>query len=581
MSPKRHRSEAASSGSEQEAQQWGELPRTIHLKQHREDYQPLKWSRLLAATKRWWPECADTDMGSYYTDEMAYYIRRIERALRAKHPRYRGLDNYDVSVMMHLPESELQELADRAERTAAGDDMLAVTDQLKNARRLCNWFFLQGGADSTGDATRDSGPLSATSASASAGPSAPASVATSASPPDSRSASLTPARPQATPGTQTGGPDVAAGSTRSSARNQRRRADCLNRDGSKCVVIDDEDPDVCHVVPFGWSKNGKNLGKSVRYLDAISPFMAKEDFDSLFAHLTKHQRCTDQRWNMISLSQKLHRRWGKAHWAFKVLGSSDPDDEGNTDVTIQFYWMRRPAGSTPDEPENLYPDQLSEWATGGPAPILGHSAHNFHRDRIHRLIMTGDTFKVNMPKDEAPRFIQMMDLQWLIIRIAAMAGAAGHAEYLFGDGDDGGSDAAPARVGPVSEDAGPVDAPLLSQGHVGGKTARFGRRVASGAKAIGHAMRTASGRIILSASGAMDLPTRTKPPVSAGTQAQKTPMRRPVPQLPGFFKVSKQRGPGSGGSVKTLAPQASLIQDDEARTDQDQGTRADANGSSH
>lgn len=585
MTSKRRRNQQESSDSEDQGPSWGELPSTKDFREHRKAYPPEGWSKLLAATKSWLvvrPESGELESDDH-VEQRAHNVRRIDLALKNSLPNDPGLSNFEASILFHLPAPVLQGLADRAATTASVEDLRDARLRLKETRLLCNWFFLQGTEEATANAVDDhdhaDGGLhfAALSASPSAPPPAPAGAAATAAAAASNvdASSAGPAQIPTTPSKQRSTKtSLPATPSTSAARNRRQRDDCSTRDGGKCVVIKDEDPDVCHIVPFKWNNKEDNRRWTVKHLRALRPFLSAEDYDSIVAHLTSTPRCSDKRWNLISLSQKVHRRWGKAHWAFRVV-DEEPDrlKDKHTVVKLQFTWMRWPAGSTPDEQENTFPDDISTWAATGRAPVLAHAEHNFHHDRLHRLTMTGDIVRVSMPDEEAPLFVQMMRLQWLIIRIAAMAGAAGHPEYLFRDDDDDADDAAAARRADVLADADRFAASPSQGRDAGGKTARLGRRVASGARAFGHAMRTASGRI-LSGSGPMDLAARSKPPVAPA--AQETPARRPIPQMPDFLKVSKQGKADSGAKAKTSAPEASLVQHYGTRTDQDQGTRADA-----
>lgn len=62
-------------------------------------------------------------------------------------------------------------------------------------------------------------------------------------------------------------------------------------------------------------------------------------------------------------------------------------------------------------------------------------------------VCTGDLFRVSMESEEAPMFIRMIELRWVVINTVAMAGGAGRPELLvtkdnyYGYGGGGGAEA--------------------------------------------------------------------------------------------------------------------------------------------
>ncbi|KAL6854786.1 hypothetical protein ACO1O0_005911 [Amphichorda felina] len=165
-------------------------------------------------------------------------------------------------------------------------------------------------------------------------------------------------------------------------------------------------------------------------------------------------RSSDRSWNMVCLSPQLHDWWGKGYWAFKVLSHEDGvegEKDGFTNVVLQFHWMPIPQkdpGSSPPLPPN------SDVVWGEEAELHKRlqrsdlTAHNFVSSRP---IRTGDLFHISLKPEDGPKFIRMMDLQWAIINIIALAGAAGDPDLLPLNDDDEGGFEEQAAVGSASE----------------------------------------------------------------------------------------------------------------------------------
>ena len=209
---------------------------------------------------------------------------------------------------------------------------------------------------------------------------------------------------------------------------------CLERDGKVCVITGLPDPQVCHIVPLAWSSNENNLqrtGNALTYVFGM--FCAEKDIVTLRSDLTSQPGCSDKIWNMICLEAQLHIWWAKGYLAFKFYSLEKVDGSTGEIVRIQFHWMKTPINISKSKPQ-----EAVDWGDGAKLwkklQVTNLAAHNMN---THRPVQTGDLFDISMPRDEAVRFIRMIELQWAAINILSMAGGAGCPELLDGyDVDD-------------------------------------------------------------------------------------------------------------------------------------------------
>ena len=160
--------------------------------------------------------------------------------------------------------------------------------------------------------------------------------------------------------------------------------------------------------------------------------------------LTAEPGCSDHAWNMISLSPTLHHWWARGLWGFKFL--SRQEQNGKWDVEIQFHWMPHPKGSTVHAGRaraSVRPQDIIEFnddfKNGYPAKLEAPPRHvGVNNIETNRPILTGDIFHIPFETaEEAEKFELMIRMQWAVIQIAAMSGAAGHPEFFdWNDSDD-------------------------------------------------------------------------------------------------------------------------------------------------
>lgn len=192
----------------------------------------------------------------------------------------------------------------------------------------------------------------------------------------------------------------------------------------------------CHVVPFFWTKTNVNIERTKERFNAgFQMFLSRDRREELEELFLDKPGCSDYSWNMISLSPTLHDWWLRSFWAFKYNGMTP--SEGGWQVTIQFHWMPQDASRKLDykdsaDPQPLHPMDFVDWNKNHLAkletPVHHVKAHNIE---TNRPILTGDIFTIAFTTaEEAGKFKLMIELQWAIIQISAMSGAAGNPELF-------------------------------------------------------------------------------------------------------------------------------------------------------
>lgn len=103
-----------------------------------------------------------------------------------------------------------------------------------------------------------------------------------------------------------------------------------------------------------------------------------------------------------------------------------PPVEGKSIVEIQFRCMprskRTPTASCSENDMEKMVDEVKAFAEGGSLPVIP--------EHLSCPLLSGHTFHVEMPAEDAGRFKDMLDLQWACIVVAALSGAAEHPHLL-------------------------------------------------------------------------------------------------------------------------------------------------------
>lgn len=220
-------------------------------------------------------------------------------------------------------------------------------------------------------------------------------------------------------------------------RNIKQVEKRLNLDQNSCIILKTGDPEVCHIVPFSANaKEDKRKILELCFCETISllvegnPFGKEKQARDLF---TSRVGVSDKKWNLVSLERQLHTWWGNFYFGLECLGTisapGDPDDIAT--LKLKFHWMPRrdqplePLGRTKQEFLGMFRDTYGNPSSGSPVfaaarPVSG------------RNIRTGDIFYVDIQTRHVHKMKLAFDIQWAIIKIAAMAGGA-EALELVGD----------------------------------------------------------------------------------------------------------------------------------------------------
>ncbi|KAM7210651.1 hypothetical protein V8F06_013966 [Rhypophila decipiens] len=227
----------------------------------------------------------------------------------------------------------------------------------------------------------------------------------------------------------------ASGSDKKKDRSEKEKLKTYARGGGQCVLLHTADPDSAHIMPYSlnhtksnWNNLKDNIG-SKRFFYAWWP-----DEDESLDLLTDSIACsdkvclgiyTDERGDFIQLQFLWGKRQGNQveRWDRKIDLNEHAD--GRPDEAIDFIknWYSRPEygakvqNEDPDEAEFVMMDSAN-----------GHP------------LVSGQTFKIYMPAEDCAKMKLVIDLQFAIIQICNMAGAAGSPDFFLDESFDTDSD---------------------------------------------------------------------------------------------------------------------------------------------
>ncbi|KAL7931923.1 hypothetical protein V8C35DRAFT_282256 [Trichoderma chlorosporum] len=210
------------------------------------------------------------------------------------------------------------------------------------------------------------------------------------------------------------------GNAKSLHRNANERDKCYDRDGQMCVLTKAALPDACHILPFAITSNIQSL---TTYLQS-SLITMLEGPEALLHQVIRRDLLDslDKSWNMICLHPTLRRWWSKQLFGLKCLGLIN--NGASTQVQIQFYWMPRNGLKPYDLVQPPYDNAVTEMLQTVVTPNNHEIIADVQRDSFHQL-ETGHTFEIVVETEDAVKMKAAFDLQWAIVRLAAISGAAG------------------------------------------------------------------------------------------------------------------------------------------------------------
>ncbi len=155
----------------------------------------------------------------------------------------------------------------------------------------------------------------------------------------------------------------------------------------------------------------------------------------------ENEGITESPKNMLCLGKHLHALWGAARFGLKPLRDTLAAKKG--EVWVQFHWLRQGVLKPDDVVDEAAVGLLAAldtnngFATGGSdgdSSRRGRNSTVAHRQSGLR-IETGQVFVITATKPDDLPSLDLLELQWNLIRVAAMSGAADvHTNNGFEDG---------------------------------------------------------------------------------------------------------------------------------------------------
>ncbi|KAL6878780.1 hypothetical protein J3F83DRAFT_723888 [Trichoderma novae-zelandiae] len=230
-----------------------------------------------------------------------------------------------------------------------------------------------------------------------------------------------------------------ASSSKRMDRDRTERQKCLDRDHRSCIFTKAAHPEACHIIPFALTASQDSLE-----ILASQRILSNALLDHDTAHWFKYFVGTtvgssDKSWNMLSLTPTLHAWWGKALFGIKCLGII-PHDNQRSKVKLQFHWMpshsRKPGDIIAPPYQDVIQGAAESRAIQERANI--EIIADARRDSFREL-ESGQTFEVVVDKEDAENMKMALDVQWAVMRIQAISGAAGDWEFEYYHPDESGA----------------------------------------------------------------------------------------------------------------------------------------------
>ncbi|PWY64005.1 hypothetical protein BO83DRAFT_382289 [Aspergillus eucalypticola CBS 122712] len=223
------------------------------------------------------------------------------------------------------------------------------------------------------------------------------------------------------------------------------------RDNGRCVVTQMGEPvQICHIYPHSMGeKTGGERDEFWMLLQAFWPVNKIEQWkNDIFG-----PKGTEMPQNLLCLSNIVHDLWGKARLAFEPVEMA----ADGTSLTIRFWWLpgtklhgRVALCVPPSLPASLKASPLNAklWNCETDAPIYSGET----------IILT-TTDPVAMP---LPSF-ELLHMQWMLTRVAALCGAADVTDEDLEDEDLGDEDLEDEDFQSGGEMASPIPEALPPQ----------------------------------------------------------------------------------------------------------------------
>lgn len=140
----------------------------------------------------------------------------------------------------------------------------------------------------------------------------------------------------------------------------------------------------------------------------------------------------DKGWNMLSLSPQVHDWWGRGLLAFRCLGITPGEP---TTVHLEVRWTVKRTSKASKKPIDMdVESELQRIAIYSRLPEQqtdsneGIGIVSVAKPMSRRRVLSGDIIKIQLLFEDAKKMRQMVDLQWAMVKILTLAGAAGSPE---------------------------------------------------------------------------------------------------------------------------------------------------------
>jgi hypothetical protein len=197
-----------------------------------------------------------------------------------------------------------------------------------------------------------------------------------------------------------------------------------NRDKKKCVLTKMDEPfQICHIYPYSLSKKSETV--RAEFWHVLGNFWSAETIAAWKRDIFGDQS-TEVCQNMLTLNTLAHDLWGMARFALEPVKIS----EDRKTLTMRFWWLPR---YSPRVVRMRYPPPLRSDLKSGPGKSLMADCET------ENLIRSGHVIRMTTEDPETkplPSF-ELLRMQWVLNRVAAMAGAADETDEELDEDFDG------------------------------------------------------------------------------------------------------------------------------------------------
>jgi hypothetical protein len=184
-----------------------------------------------------------------------------------------------------------------------------------------------------------------------------------------------------------------------------------------------EPVDVAHIFPF-CMHNLRASADPYSIWSVLRQFWSQDRVDAWYAAIFPSG--TEVVYNLMCLGPPAHKYHERAYFALEPKEISDDKKR----LTVKFFWL--PRNQYSPKVDILRPPSISEDLDGR---HLGLALWNFHTDK---RIRSGDEIylETNDPETLPLPDLRILEMQWMLHRVAALSGAAEPRDDFGDDTDD-------------------------------------------------------------------------------------------------------------------------------------------------